>query len=50
MYHIVEGTRESHPCGDDLQHPQLGKIHGELQIGDTQLDVPVPIQNDDTFL
>ena len=44
-HHIVEGTRESHPCVHDLQHPRLGKPRRGLQIMDTRMGFPCPFHS-----
>ena len=41
-HHIEGGTRESHPCVQDLQHQRLGKPCRELQILDTRMGFPGP--------
>ena len=44
-HHIEEGTRESHPRVQDLQHPRLGKPRRGLQILDTRMGFPRPPLN-----
>ena len=44
-HHIEEGTRESHPRVQDLQHPRLGKPRRGLQILDTRMGFPRPSLN-----
>ena len=44
-HHIEEGTRESHPRVQDLQHPRLGKSRRGLQILDTRMGFPRPSLN-----
>ena len=42
--------REIHPRVKDLQHPRLGKPRRGLQIFDTRVDFPVPVQSGGRFL
>ena len=44
-HHIEEGTLESHPRVQDLQHPRLGKPRRGLQILDTRMGFPRPSLN-----
>ena len=44
-HHIEGGTRESHPCVQDLQHPRLGKPRRGLQIMGTWMGFPRPSLN-----
>ena len=44
-HHIEGGTRESHPCVQDLQHIRLGKPRCGLQILDTRMGFPCPSLN-----
>ena len=48
---LAEGTREPHPCVQDLQHPRLCKPRRGLQIMDTRSDgIPLSLlQRDDRF-
>ena len=41
---------EIHPRVKDLQRPRLGKPRHGLQIFDTRVDFPVPVQSRGRFL
>ena len=44
-HHIEGGTRESHPCVQDLKHPRLSKPRRGLRILDTRMGFPRPSLN-----
>ena len=43
------GEREIHPRVTDMQRPRLGKPRRGLQIFDTRVDFPVPVQSGGRF-
>ena len=44
-HHIEGGTRESHPCVQNLLHPRLDKPRRGLQLLDTWMGFPHPSLN-----
>ena len=48
--HVLYRDREIHPRVKDFQRPRLGKPRRGLQIFDTLVDFPVPVQSRGRFL